>query len=132
MSKEALEQFTHQLTEAEKQDLLAQAEAAEAQGQTRESVCADYARAKGYDVTDEDFKSLRQPLTEEEMDQISAGYRFPNIRLTQTASADQAACLHNWQYTGRHMEEPLLFFWVRHKKEYRCLHCGLTEWRYDG
>ncbi len=33
--------------------------------------------------------------------------------------------------TGTEDEEPFFVLWSRHRKEYRCIHCGRTVWEYE-
>ena len=130
MSKESLDQFAGFVSEQGLQSFQEQINAGVAQGQSMEEACAAYAREKGFDVTAEEVKSINRELTDEELEEVNAGFMArPSGPLVD--AIDSLVCGHDWYFAGKEKEEPFFFFWSKHKKLYKCRKCGEREWRHE-
>jgi len=134
MSKEALEQFGKFVSEQGLESFQAQINAVVAQGHSMEEACVAYARENGFDVTEDEVRSINQEfpqeLTDEQLDEATGGYMAPSTKPIVDAIAS-LICNHDWYFTGKEKEEPFFFFWSKHKKLYKCRKCGEREWRHE-
>ncbi len=126
MSKEAFEDFRHSLTEEEKISFSNAITKEKDAGNDIWEACAAYGRAKGFDVTAEDFRNGPRKLSEEDLEHISGGDMLYKPVIDAIMSMLH---VHDFYPTGKEEEGTQYLFWKKRKLLYKCRICGLEEWR---
>ena len=70
-------------------------------------------------------------LAIEQLERVSGGTCFPAGTPDQQRVWMCPAHCKNKYRTGKEIEEPLLHFWSRHKKEYYCPDCNTYWWVHE-
>lgn len=128
-----IQKFINSIKEEDKEEFLGfLKQQAEAGKSAKESI-AKYAASKDYKFTEEQLQKMvgMNMISEEELQEVSAGSAFPVGTPDQTALWNCPTSHKNAYKTGREEERDCLFFWSQHMKEYHCPDCGYNFWVHE-